>query len=494
MKSNYLPTLFFLLALVLYQSGACNSVMNQRYNEKAGEWTDLAATPATVTTDSITDILAPSVKVWGNVTSDGGSAVTERGFVYAFTADPAVETAAKVTSGSGTGSFSASLTGLTYDQTYHVRAFAINTAGTAYGADKTFKTLKNAVIIRTEGKGNISATGGQINPNGAIRWNGREWGADGIWVHQYFISTLNGERIKPVTVIPVPAGANAWSWDTLDYKITRQPYSCSKPAKVSGTYNYLAVQYSILNKTSNKQVVLRSRGTGNSTDKPYFDIYIENADSVGKSQTITALRGDPLWFTYSGITMDQALALTSATQNLTGEFNTREGWYFLDTFNGADLGPPGFGLSYHFHTALFAATDSKVTDLGSSYPFDFALRWMDAAGNLKEFRFLPKLLSETWTPPVGIANETSAGFSMMNYPNPFSGSTTIRYELPQPGPVRLAIYTSLGEEKAIMVEGKQTAGQHSVLVVAAKLHLTPGIYFYVLKAGDRILPGKMECE
>jgi hypothetical protein len=269
------------LALVLHMSGACNSMNYPECSQKISAFKELVATPPTVNTDSITNVLATSVKVWGNVTFDGGAAVTERGFVYSITADPAIETATRVSSGTGTGLFTATLSPLAFDQTYHVRGYAINSAGTAYGADKTFKTLKT-INIRTEGKGIISSTGGQINPNGAMRWNGRDWNVDGSWVHQYFFSLITGERLKPVAVFPIPAGSNAWSWDTLEYKITRQAYSYSKPSKISGTYNYQALQYNILNKTSGKQIVLRSRGTGNTTDKPYFDIYIENVDSVGK--------------------------------------------------------------------------------------------------------------------------------------------------------------------------------------------------------------------
>jgi len=46
----------------------------------------------------------------------------------------------KVTSGSGTGSFSCNMTGLAANTTYYVRAYAINSAGTSYGATQTFKT------------------------------------------------------------------------------------------------------------------------------------------------------------------------------------------------------------------------------------------------------------------------------------------------------------------------------------------------------------------
>jgi hypothetical protein len=72
----------------------------------------------------------------GNVTSENGSPVTERGFVYAATVNPTV-TNNKVVVGSGTGAFSQTVTGLA-SGTYFARAFATNSVGTSYGSSITF--------------------------------------------------------------------------------------------------------------------------------------------------------------------------------------------------------------------------------------------------------------------------------------------------------------------------------------------------------------------
>ncbi|MCG9880591.1 MAG: YCF48-related protein [Bacteroidia bacterium] len=94
---------------------------------------------ATVRTSSATLITTNSATLGGNVTADGGASVTERGIVYATTANPTTANT-KIAIGSGIGAFSQNVSGLTASTTYHVRAYAINSVGTSYGADSTFTT------------------------------------------------------------------------------------------------------------------------------------------------------------------------------------------------------------------------------------------------------------------------------------------------------------------------------------------------------------------
>ncbi len=108
-----------------------------------------AVAPSLAGTSMDLPALAPTAAtITGNVTSDGGAEVTERGFVYALTsanADPLIDGAGvtKVTdSGTGTGIFTTSLTGLTSSTSYTVKAYAVNSVGTSYGSALTFSTLQ----------------------------------------------------------------------------------------------------------------------------------------------------------------------------------------------------------------------------------------------------------------------------------------------------------------------------------------------------------------
>ena len=98
----------------------------------------------TVTTAAISSITATSAAGGGSVTSDGGDVVTARGVCWSTAASPTVG-GSHTTDGSGIGSFSSAMTGLSNDTTYHVRAYATNAMGTAYGSDVTFTTANPAI-------------------------------------------------------------------------------------------------------------------------------------------------------------------------------------------------------------------------------------------------------------------------------------------------------------------------------------------------------------
>jgi len=65
-----------------------------------------------------------------------------------------------------------------------------------------------------------------------------------------------------------------------------------------------------------------------------------------------------------------------------------------------------------------------------------------------------------------------------NYPNPFNPVTTISYDLPKPGDVKLMIYDILGREVKTLVNAQQQAGRHTVNFDASSL--ANGVYLYRL--------------
>ncbi len=93
----------------------------------------------TVTTTAISSIASTTATSGGNVTDDGGATVTARGVCWSTSHNPTTSNS-KTTNGTGIGSFTSSLTGLTAGTTYYVRAYATNSAGTEYGNEVSFTT------------------------------------------------------------------------------------------------------------------------------------------------------------------------------------------------------------------------------------------------------------------------------------------------------------------------------------------------------------------
>ena len=79
------------------------------------------------------------------------------------------------------------------------------------------------------------------------------------------------------------------------------------------------------------------------------------------------------------------------------------------------------------------------------------------------------------------------------YPNPFNPSTTIRYQLPEPGNVRLTIYNQLGQEVRVLVSQMQPAGWYRVCWDGrdeAGQPVSSGAYLYRLEVAEEFLQTK----
>jgi len=94
-----------------------------------------------LSTVSPTNITTTTATSGGNITTDGGSAITARGICWRTTANPSTAFADSIsTDGVGTGQFVSNISGLIAGKTYHIRAYATNVDGTFYGQDVSFKT------------------------------------------------------------------------------------------------------------------------------------------------------------------------------------------------------------------------------------------------------------------------------------------------------------------------------------------------------------------
>jgi len=118
-----------------------------------------------------------------------------------------------------------------------------------------------------------------------------------------------------------------------------------------------------------------------------------------------------------------------------------------------------------------------------------------AAGGfpLGDLNWFPDKKAEWETYLTGVEKPntaTPASFELgQNYPNPFNPSTTIDFAISTNSNVRLSVYNLLGEEVAVLVNGKKAAGSYSVKFDGSEL--ANGIYFYSLKTQGKVLTKKL---
>ena len=110
----------------------------------------------TVTTDSATST-ATSIAIGGNVTDNGGYAVTDRGICYSATNSEPTIAEAFVKGGKGNGEFGVTVAGLSASTTYYLRAYATNENGTSYGETKTIITKDGSASVLLSEVSNITA-------------------------------------------------------------------------------------------------------------------------------------------------------------------------------------------------------------------------------------------------------------------------------------------------------------------------------------------------
>lgn len=153
------------------------------YGAEVSFITEQEITLPTVTTAQVSNITQTTATGGGNVTATGNATVTERGICWGTSHNPTTSSS-HASNGSGTGTYSVNMTNLTPNTTYYVRAYAKNSAGTAYGAEVSFTTLQNVSLptvttsqvtsitqTTATGGGNVTSAGGATVTERGICWS-----------------------------------------------------------------------------------------------------------------------------------------------------------------------------------------------------------------------------------------------------------------------------------------------------------------------------------
>ncbi len=233
----------------------------------------------TVTTTAITAITTIAASGGGNVTADGGASISDRGICWGTSSNPTTSNSTYSNGAGSTGSYTSPLASLTANQLYHVRAYAINSAGTAYGDDVTFTTLK------TEPSNHVTSFAAGTTTVSTIPLTWTDATADGY--------LIKGSDIGYDSITP-PSDGTAETNDLLVRNVTQGTQTYTFPDLNSGTTYYFKI-YPYTNS-----------GTG--IDYKTNDT-IPQASAVTKSMTVLA-PGDIAIIGFQSDTPDQFAFVT----------------------------------------------------------------------------------------------------------------------------------------------------------------------------------------
>jgi hypothetical protein len=125
---------------------ATNSFGTSYGNEQS--FTTLQLGIPVLTTSTIDSITQTTALSGGSISTDNGAQITARGVCWSTSVNPTILDQS-TSDGTGTGNFSALLTGLAKTTTYYLRAYATNSFGTAYGDELAFTSFPHAPTLST---------------------------------------------------------------------------------------------------------------------------------------------------------------------------------------------------------------------------------------------------------------------------------------------------------------------------------------------------------
>ena len=144
----------------------------------------------TLTTTAVTNLTDTTATSGGTIVNEGSGTVIARGVCWSTTANPTVGNS-KTSDSNGTGTFTSNLTGLTLNTPYHLKAYATNSVGTAYGNEISFATR---------------GASGTVTDIEGISYSTIEIGTQ-VWMAE----NLKTTKYSDGTIIPIITDGMAWA-------------------------------------------------------------------------------------------------------------------------------------------------------------------------------------------------------------------------------------------------------------------------------------------
>lgn len=160
---------------------------------------------ATITTVDAINISTNNAQSGGIITSAGGGSISQRGVCWSTSSFPTIADNF-TTDGVGIGSYTSNLTGLIEGATYYVRAYAINSAGIAYGNQIAFTSETDAYLNSSLNYNSLTDQNG--NTYATIQIGTQVWMAENLGATTY----ANGDPIPNVTNSTQWSGLTTGAW------------------------------------------------------------------------------------------------------------------------------------------------------------------------------------------------------------------------------------------------------------------------------------------
>lgn len=346
--------------------------------------------------------------------------------------------------------------------------------------------------LAVDDAGNVYVTGSSVNSNLNFEYVTIKYNAVGLvkWTRRYADHPSTSYQARSVAID-----------DSGNVLITGSGY------RKAGVY-YVTVKYDA---TGNRRWARRYDGplgipineakaiavdhfggvyvTGFGMDSSGYGFATVKYNTGGNEQWVARYHGPTIWGSQArAMALDENgnvyITGISSSDYLTVKYNGAGAVQWAATYNG-----PG-NLMDHA-TAIAVDNFGHVYVTGASSNSN---RWTDYA-TIKYFSSpAPTAFPQT------IAAENKKTFDAevaapirfqlkQNFPNPFNPSTTIRFELPVAGRVKLTVYNLRGELVRTLADGEMPVGSHRVVFAANDL--AAGIYFYRMEAGSFVMTRKM---
>ncbi len=379
-----------------------------------------------LTTGTVSDINTTFVTCGGNITGDGGSAITAKGLCWSTGNNPTIND--KIISCSENQvNFSAKIYGLTANTVYHMRAYATNSNGTGYGNTVSFTTKQWEGTV-TDIDGNVYHT---------VTIGNQVWMVENLKTTRY----CNGDTLHNLI-------------DTLSWNNSETGAYCD--------YNNDTAISAVYGKLYNWYTVIDQRGIAPAgwriPDDSDWTILKNYCGGLKMAGMYLKEAGNAHW-----LIVDSTITNSSGFSALPGGRRKTKGLF-------EQIGTYGYWWSTTPEPDIWAG----CWHLGNDYTFGESYMVYRYGVSIRCIKGLK-------TDVQKLGGEISGYSLSQNYPNPFNPRTTINYSLIQTGHVTIKIFDVLGREVATLVNEKQNSGNY--LIAWEPKNVTSGIYFYQLRSG-----------